>query len=371
MKLLFIEDQPDSVLGIKDHFSGESWECECSGFDEWKTHFDDFDPDILVLDWRYDADNGDNACDRGHDVFEYIWAHSFRPVVIFSALADAISSIPEDALHNPLVSKCTKGSGGEGQVIECISSWKNLLPAVRRMKTNMNKALIESLQIAPLFGVDPFPGDAIFMHMMGKRAANFFGNIEMQDSFPAWVQYIYPPMGESFFVGDVLRKTTPSGEVLSAGEAEDYSVILTPSCDISNARTDIPLLMAHCEIRHKFADDEKYTEDEMSGAKPKIKRTDKVKKLLNHGYNSARVALPEIPGIMPYLTVNLKKLSYDTKCSEVALHSGDISSHKYYRIASLESPYREQLVWAHLINSCRPGVPVRDMDGWAEGVLTP
>ena len=42
---------------------------------------------------------------------------------------------------------------------------------------------------------------------------------------------------------------------------------------------------------------------------------------------------------------------------------------KYYRVASVNSPFREQIVWAHMINSCRPGMPERNMDEWAEGIF--
>ena len=39
-------------------------------------------------------------------------------------------------------------------------------------------------------------------------------------------------------------------------------------------------------------------------------------------------------------------------------------------MASVSSPFREQIVWAYMINSCRPGMPDRDMTTWAEGIMT-
>ena len=57
--------------------------------------------------------------------------------------------------------------------------------------------------------------------------------------------------------------------------------------------------------------------------------------------------------------------------SEVSLDINMKSSESfsYYRIASVNSPYREQIVWAHMVNSCRPGVPDRDYKTWAEALL--
>ncbi|MGN0716680.1 hypothetical protein, partial [Treponema berlinense] len=68
--------------------------------------------------------------------------------------------------------------------------------------------------------------------------------------------------------------------------------------------------------------------------------------------------------------VNLKDLHF-VELSSIAIKSNDIDNlkHKFVRIASLNSPYREQIVWAHMVNSCRPGVPDRDYKSWAEALL--
>ncbi len=45
-------------------------------------------------------------------------------------------------------------------------------------------------------------------------------------------------------------------------------------------------------------------------------------------------------------------------------------SHTHYRVVSLDSPFREQIMWAHMQISCRPGVPDRDTFNWASDILT-
>jgi CTP synthase len=56
----------------------------------------------------------------------------------------------------------------------------------------------------------------------------------------------------------------------------------------------------------------------------------------------------------------------------IALRKEEIlEHHKYCRIASVDSPFREQIVWAHMINACRPGMPSRDMTLWAKELILP
>jgi len=41
----------------------------------------------------------------------------------------------------------------------------------------------------------------------------------------------------------------------------------------------------------------------------------------------------------------------------------------FTRIASIDSPFREQIAWAHLQIAGRPGVPERDIDKWTQEIL--
>ena len=111
--------------------------------------------------------------------------------------------------------------------------------------------------------------------------------------------------------------------------------------------------------------------------------------MLNRGYNENKVALPEFPNTLPYMTANLKKLSLvplnkitlqiplsKDKNQQVSEHSEQLSeqneqAQEFVRVASIASPFREQIVWAYLQNACRPGVPDRDTTSWAGEILKP
>ena len=54
-----------------------------------------------------------------------------------------------------------------------------------------------------------------------------------------------------------------------------------------------------------------------------------------------------------------------------AVESIKPEQHDYFRVASVDSPFREQIVWAYMINSCRPGMPDRNMDLWAKELMKP
>lgn len=368
MKLLIVEDQAETVLGIETHADEKSWSKERCGFSDWKNKLSNYNPDIVVLDWMYDAEESE----RGEEVFGTIWNNEFRPVIIFSALA-ATLQITQITDGNPLVTVIPKGD--EGPVIQKLDEWEHYVESIRTLKSEMNKALVNSLQAVEMFRAASFPGDDIFKHMLGKRTATYFGNTLEASNPPAWTEYIYPPMNDGLLVGDIVREMKEGISFSTSGEPNEYYVILTPSCDMANiSGVDLPILLANCEEKSKFSNGEEYTPEELAGnEKSREKRENRLIKLLNQGHNFSYYPLPEIPGIMPFLSVNLKQLAFDAKQSEIAVSYSTFvaGSHTYCRVASLESPFREQLVWAHMMNSCRPGMPVRDMRSWASGVLTP
>ena len=111
---------------------------------------------------------------------------------------------------------------------------------------------------------------------------------------------------------------------------------------------------------------------------PKQKDMGRVVSMLNRGYNENKVALPEFPNTIPHMTANLKKLAL-TPLDAIALspeqialshrQGGQKPQYQYVRVASIVSPFREQIVWAYLQNACRPGVPDRDAKSWAGEIL--
>lgn len=129
----------------------------------------------------------------------------------------------------------------------------------------------------------------------------------------------------------------------------------------NRAKLDTYILVAKCENAGSLYKTTAETPD-----RDNVKRD--VKKYINTGYNYAKVPLPELPQKIPYMTVNLKSIER-LQLSQIALDEKEADGKDYYRVASLSSPFRENVVWAHMINSCRPGMPDRDVDAWVDSIV--
>jgi len=361
MRLLIIEDTKESVKGIMDFANKASWEMQCEDFTDAEAKIREFAPDIVVLDWMFDVEEAE----KGKQILETIWENNFIPIIIFSALASTIT-LDEKYLENPLISLISKGD--EEPVVEKLKEWEKYTPAIKNLRDDMNKALITSLRTIEIFNASEFPGDDVVKYMLTKRTANYFDKDFEGTNPPAWIQYIYPAMSDTFLVCDVLRKVSSEADHAKEGEVDEYSVILTPSCDIVNDNTP-QLLVASCECKEKYCNIELGARENITSGKGKEKVED-MEKNLNRGHVGAKVALPKLSGILPYLTIDLKKVQLILK-EKTALSRKTIipGTHEYYRVASIDSPFREQIVWAHMLNSCRPGMPDRDTVKWAEEIL--
>lgn len=352
MKLFLIEDDLTAIKGIKDNYEDAGWTVFTSGFEKAVEIIHKENPDIIVMDWMEDLD--DNK-DRGRTIFNE--THNL-PIIVYSGIASALEL--DEVENNPFIEKIAKGD--EQIVIDKINEWEKYLTVLTDVKNKFDEAakfMIASLK--PIIAMKSYPGDDVIKYMLNRQASEYFNSQLVEDEKnPTWTQYLYPPSSKKLLVADILKSVTE----------DKYFVVLTPSCDMARADDNTKVLLASCMEYYKFHDYgylENFNPEDKKKGIPKIEN---VSKLLSYGYNSFRVPLPELPNVFPYLTVNLKDLHF-VELSSIAIKSNDIDNlkHKFVRIASLNSPYREQIVWAHMVNSCRPGVPDRDYKSWAEALL--
>lgn len=95
-------------------------------------------------------------------------------------------------------------------------------------------------------------------------------------------------------------------------------------------------------------------------------KIEKIKKVLHDGINKQWVPLPSYKNVCPALTVDMKKLEI-IPLNKVIMNKNDIKDDNtyYLRMCSIDSPFREQIIWNYMQTSCRPGVPDRNVDNWA------
>jgi CTP synthase len=356
VKVLIVEDKTETIKDIMAHCEEKEWEFKICAFDGFERDLTEFAPDAVVLDWKYDADDSH----RGSEVLEYIWTTSFRPVVIFSAIADAIV-LDEKYKSSTLIRMLSKGD--EEPVIQYLDTICPFVPVISTLKADFNDALIQALNsIEMMRKIQPLP-DNVLRYVFAKRVSTYFDKECAEETPPPWIQYTYPAINKSLCVCDIIRSIPAEGNVDKIGNAEEYKVILTPSCDIAQCKVS-HALCANCYPKtrfHNYPTNENPTERQLSS----------IISNLNTGYNSSLVSLPSIPEVLPYLTVDLKKVAL-LPIEQISLQANKINiEHKYCRVASVDSPYREQIVWAYMINSCRPGMPNRDMNVWAKGLMMP
>lgn len=362
MKMLIIEDNLDTVKGICDYADDNQWEYKTCDFENAMDRIAVFDPEIIVMDWMFDAED----VDKGEEIFNGVYYKRFIPIIIFSALAETIN-LSDDIRDTPLIEILSKGD--EQDVINCIEKWRPYIKAVNSLHMELNQSLLSSVQAIDNFmKMDSYPGDDVVKYMLNKRTTYYFDKEYIGNEPPAWIQYEYPPVQDTLLVADILRRCSEEGYRDRIGIPEEYCVILTPSCDMARAKSGQIILVAQCQNACRFSNDAQLNKQEKPGDKTYEKKKEGLIRSLHAGYNAAKVALPQLPNKIPYMTIDLKNI-IQLAIEEVALSERDINQKsKYYRVASVNSPYREQIVWAHMINSCRPGMPERDMNEWAEGI---
>ena len=360
MKVLIIDDIPDTVKDIVETCAEKGWEEKTVGFSESYGSIIDFDPDVVILDWKQDADDDD----IGENILDKIWGIAFRPIIVFSANA-AIIDIEEKKKQSNMLSLIPKGD--EGPVIDKLTDVEKMATSLSAYRKTMGNALISSLNsVKFLKSVSDEEIEAV-EYVLSKRAAAFFDDQYMSALAPAWVEYICPPVSSSLIVCDIIKKNNDPKTAFCAGDPEEYWIVLTPSCDLCE-HNDKPArathaLCAQCgkkDVFHKY---------ELRPT-PKKDHIEHVRRDLAQGYNDALVSLPGLTSVLPYMTIELKKTQLIPLTDIAASVSSVNEATKYIRIASVSSPFREQIVWAHMINSCRPGVPDRNFDLWAKELLT-
>ena len=93
--------------------------------------------------------------------------------------------------------------------------------------------------------------------------------------------------------------------------------------------------------------------------------SDSLKGYLDQGYFFSYLPLPGYANVIPLMVANMRKLEL-IELGRISLSDRD----DFVRVASVDSPFRELVVWAYLQTGCRPGLPERDVESWAREILS-
>jgi len=152
-------------------------------------------------------------------------------------------------------------------------------------------------------------------------------------------------------------------------DPDSYRLVLTPSCDLDvcegrEPKVDKILVAKCCTVALAVPEDLR----KPGSAKLAKKAASRLKQALTEGLGESAIPLPAIPGVFPDMGADLKRLElldYSTDGKRISGRSGGRSV-SFVRVASVDSPFREQMAWNYQRVACRPGMPDRDIASWSD-----
>jgi hypothetical protein len=360
MKILIIDDQKVPAENLKLAIDTEFKGGTTLTHDMFDTAFDRVEqemPDVVVLDIFADPNLEDNEGDK---VRAKLWERHFCPLIIYTA-----KPLPEHAelAKHPFVRLHAKTGSSESdeQVVRSLGEFAPHVEVLHEVRREVAQAMGNSLRdVCEVIWQDSAPetrGELVGRITRRRIAASMDIVQQAQTALRPWEQYVYPSLSPDLMTGDVLRRRGAEGL-----KSEDFLVVLSPSCDLVRNRKGClqRVLVAQCESPQRFVD-----AANLAGAgKPKLKR--RLPSFLTADQVNGVFCLPELPKIIPAMAVDLKNLQL---LDMVAVSLSEDPNIAWYRIASVDSPFRERISWAFAQISGRPGLPTIDNDQFVDVIL--
>ncbi|TVQ30915.1 MAG: response regulator [Phycisphaeraceae bacterium] len=356
MKTILIIDDQQGILDIlTEEINQAIVGVQCvseTDFDRAVEKLEECRPDAVVLDLLQGAGTTDPP---GQRTWQRIWTGRFCPVVVYTAFDGMLDPpIPED---HPFVKLVRKGNGTEGQVIEHLRLFKPLVDSLavlhREIDQVLQRVLRDTAGAALIGGDDP----THLVHAARRRVAAFMDEKTATEgrALFSWEQYLVPAFGDHPLTGDVLRVRDADWRA-----ASQYRLILTPSCDLVAGRNENGVLVAKCSDPTSLKEKLQLPGNENRAA-------DRIRsQVLTQGCWNGFLPLPEFPNRIPLLVASLKSLEV-LAYESIGPPDGGTD---YERIASIDSPFREQIAWSFMSTAARPGMPDRDLAPWAQAIAT-
>ena len=340
MRVLIVDDEKNSVEPLVNELKERGFSPEVCQFENVEVRLKEFRPGVVVLDLLKGA-----VKVLGAKAYEQIWQTHFCPIVIYSAEPNRIESSDE----HPFVTKVQKGSGSEFRAANALARFAEKVEALEGVSDQLDKELHEILrEVAPK--LPTLDGDLLARVGRRRLAASFDIELSGAAALYAWEQYIYPPIHGHLVIGDILREVGAAWDL-----PEAHRIILTPTCDLvvapgrdSKVKS---VLVAICSAITQL------------GTKKKLKSS------LPSGFDSNLLALivPGFDKVLPHMLAKFRSLEL-IEFNQIAVDSNPCDGHRFYRVASIDSPFREMVTSCYLHVTGRPGIPDRNIDAWLEEI---
>ena len=356
LELLFIEDDAQAVRSVQNLIERENADIQYKlfGFEAAKEKIESLRPDIIILDILINGTSPESE-PEGLNIFDFIWAKHFCPIVVYSAQPDRLDDKHQG---HPFVKRIRKGRGSPQKVLKALGELSSHVETLKETESHIRQSLACAMRDVAPYVFETLTENDRRVEMVKlasrRRLAAQMDEISGDGTkLAGWEQYLCPPICEDARLGDILRQKDGTDTDPTA-----FRVVLTPSCDLVSSDGRIAkvrdVLVARC---HSIGDGIKLTSWKGIGI-PKLR--ERLPGTLTQGYFETVIPFPNLKNRIPTMAANLKDLE---------LIPFDKIGTEFLRIASLDSPFRELVAWAYLQTAGRPGLPERDIKSWSEEII--
>jgi len=340
MNILFVEDEEDIVTSVLHEFKRQKDiqflpRCEFDNIDIMLTRYK---VDLIILDLSKGIENDTEA---GKQIITKIYAQSFLPIIIYSGYSEIFDNPFKD---NYFIKTVKKGRNG---IIDLKKAIQEFLPYIKKhllvskdINIDISEIYRQTFQkmISNTKLKDTGKKTEIFTRLMKRRLAASIDETS-KNKINAWEIYLYPCLGKNYLTGDILRKKKASKK-----NPLSYRLILSPSCDLQKERKHIQNVKVACfkNITDKFE-----------------RKNFKEIKLLRDTSPDQYMFFHKFEGEFPHMICDFKKIE---------IIDYNKLDKMFERVVSIDSPFRESIVWADITINSRPGLPDRDCEAWLENI---
>jgi CheY-like chemotaxis protein len=354
-----IEDDKTMITSLKLMIQGriENVRVTSSNFRKAKEKVAELRPDAVVMDVFEDQAQ---TTTQAKATWDYLWDVHFCPVVVHSARDEP--GFLKGKRH-PFAHYEAKSAESQQRVAAKLESFRSHVDSLRLFSSEVSKRAAESLRhVSHLIwketSTDAERNELLVRVTRRRVAASFDISPTDAERMRSWEQYIYPPIDPDLLTGDVLREAD--------GKPDDpvaFRVVLSPSCDlvVSQGGTVQEVLVARCVDVKQWL-----KKVQLDASTKESKLRERLQKEVTREQHEGIKLLPSLPGHIPLMGADLKNLQL-IPIGKLLPAGG--SAPGFIRIASVDSPFREQLAWAYIQVAGRPAMPVTDVIDFSEKII--
>lgn len=385
IRILVLEDDKNTLQYIKELLEEKEYSVYTEiDSTQWVTRISQGDFDLVVTDLMEGQEEGIRPGDM---VVELITKNQLVPIIVHSGYSQLHEHFEKHG-DNPLVKVISKTDSGIHNVSIEVGKFTPIATTLRELRelvrSELNRTLTATTHAIASSDVDL---QETLPHIVKRRlSAALEDPLRSEKYIHPIERYLIPPVSRSLLTGDIIKDKNEQGE---------YRLVLTPSCDLAwevvsedksrqprKPKVDKVLVAPSVspgrvksrvrELREAL--NERANPTQPSPSLDDNRADEKAKSRVVESANSLAkvvgdlaslsnktgiVLLPAIPGTLNEpLFFDLKQLELvELKLIEGGCAESAKSEPFWRRVASQDSPFREQITWAFISQMGRPALP--------------